>query len=459
MLLVSDLIRRLTGHVELPDLVSIQQRFSYTDCSITADHTSRCVSPECGPAGSPVLSSSYPEKEQENSVGTQSPSTTLSWERSPLSTCPVSPLEVQDASPFPQSQGKAEAFLTESDFYSRLAMLSEVSLTKEIMEHQNGRVFTNGYSHAPSGEEAQNGVSCLENGSTGETTSLCNGTIKSKPVRYPTCIEESPLQSVASPVSSPSTAVLVTPAGYVFPDADFQLSPTQANYNGCVWYAAIPLSANGERRLQLPSYQPDRPSVNGVKETSDNDENEENELNGDCEDCVENINGEVEASTDSPVSDSSPQAQKKRRLSESGPYQCELCGDPFTSTNLLGQHMRVHTMSKPFTCNYCQKNFTQRSHLTRHLYTHTGEKPHKCPHCERSFARSTTLSDHINTHTHSRPHKCWYCDKAFNQKSGLRYHIRTHTGERPFDCPECSRSFISSSQLVKHICRSEKLSC
>ena len=355
--------------------------------------------------------------------------------------------ERSERSPFQQAHGKTGAFLTETDFRSRLAMLSEVSVMKENIEHENGRVFTNGYCHSPKSEEAENDL-CSSNGWPNRTDTNYVDSSESNPVNG-----QSHMLSL-HPVSSPviSSSVVISRSGLIFPG---QLSPTEVHYNNGVWYTAVPVVANGERQLRLPSYQPDRQATNGVDHPGEEGANESEKVKADCPACVENINGEMEAENSSPVAAVNPHVQRRRRRNETGPYHCDLCGDSFTSTNLLGQHMRVHTMSKPFTCHYCQKTFTQRSHLTRHLYTHTGEKPYKCPHCERSFARSTTLTDHINTHTHVRPHKCRFCDKAFNQKSGLRYHIRTHTGERPFDCPDCSRSFISSSQLVKHICRPE----
>lgn len=431
----------MSEYVEVPDLLSVQ---NYLGCSAVC--SPRCASPECGPSGSPALVSSYPEKEQENSSCSPSPSTTMSLERSPFSSRPVSPLHAQNTSTFQQTHSKTGPFLTEADFRSRLAMLSEVSIMKENIEHSNGLVFTNGYCHSPK-EEAVNKVRSSNGWSDNIDVTYVDAT-EPNPVNFQSHILS--VQSVSSPVIP--TSAVISRSGLVFPG---QLSPTEFHYSNGIWYTAVPVVPVEERQLQLPSYQQDKPATNGVDHPKEKGVVESEKNKADCPACLENINGEVKAEDDSPAAAVKPRVQRRRKRSELGPYFCDLCSDSFTSTNLLGQHMRIHTMSKPFTCHYCKKTFTQRSHLTRHLYTHTGEKPYKCPHCERSFARSTTLADHINTHTHSRPHKCWYCDKAFNQKSGLRYHIRTHTGERPFDCRYCFRSFISSSQLVKHICRPE----
>ncbi|XP_062505683.1 zinc finger protein 391-like [Corticium candelabrum] len=440
-----ELIRRLSSHVYVPELVSIQRRFGYADCLATSGSVTLSYYPDVGPVGSPVSQSPFPEKEQENCVDMRSPSTTLSIERSSVSSQPLSPLEMMDGVTLQETSATMGSYLTENDFYSKLRMLSEVSIMKETLEHQNGRTMNN-YCHSPLPEESQNGSEVSDSNTPDEhhglTNGTINGTVDSEAAKFQIYVNE----QVSNPVQVAATArISLLRSGIVFPVGDFQLSPTQPQYSNKMWYSAIPVSNNHGRHLQLPSFQVE---VNGIKHSDGNEESDTYKVKTECPDCVENCNGDVEALTSSSTF-------PEPKHSEAGPYHCDLCGDGFTTTNLLGQHMRVHTMCKPFTCHYCEKTFTQRSHLTRHLYTHTGEKPYKCPHCDRSFARSTTLTDHINTHTRSRPHKCWYCDKSFNQKSGLRYHIRTHTGERPFDCPKCSRSFISSSQLVKHICRPE----
>ena len=52
---------------------------------------------------------------------------------------------------------------------------------------------------------------------------------------------------------------------------------------------------------------------------------------------------------------------------------CKLCGKPFRSSQLLRQHMLVHTDQRKYACQYCDRTFKQLSHLQQHHRIHTGE--------------------------------------------------------------------------------------
>ena len=52
---------------------------------------------------------------------------------------------------------------------------------------------------------------------------------------------------------------------------------------------------------------------------------------------------------------------------------CKLCGKPFRSSQLLRQHMLVHTDQRKYACQYCDRTFKQLSHLQQHHRIHTGK--------------------------------------------------------------------------------------
>ena len=174
------------------------------------------------------------------------------------------------------------------------------------------------------------------------------------------------------------------------------------------------------------------------------------------------------------------------------PYECEICGQRFTTTVNLNLHKRKHdgTLHEdPYVCDICGQKFTRPYNLKTHQRLHTGEKSYECGVCERKFARKDTLDmhtkrvhmgekleyrslaekrflcsecgkkfvsnsklkEHMRVHTNEKPFQCTYCEKKFTSGSTLTKHIRLHTGEKPFECTVCGKRFTESTHRTSHM--------
>ncbi|XP_037094682.1 uncharacterized protein LOC119114754 [Pollicipes pollicipes] len=148
------------------------------------------------------------------------------------------------------------------------------------------------------------------------------------------------------------------------------------------------------------------------------------------------------------------------------PFRCHVCNAPFTRSDSLALHVRIHTNQstcgfterrrtrtgeKPFPCELCGRSFRRRGTLARHRLTHTGENSFRCEICGKSFVSGGSLTLHTRTHAGEKPFGCGVCGKAYSQRGSLRYHLRTHTGEKPFSCEICGRSFIQRSHVTNHL--------
>ena len=53
-------------------------------------------------------------------------------------------------------------------------------------------------------------------------------------------------------------------------------------------------------------------------------------------------------------------------------YQCSLCGNAFSKTSNLKNHLRSHSGDKPYECSESDKSFYETSDLKRHRMNHIG---------------------------------------------------------------------------------------
>lgn len=60
-------------------------------------------------------------------------------------------------------------------------------------------------------------------------------------------------------------------------------------------------------------------------------------------------------------------------------HVCFECGLPFTSSNSLTVHLRLHSGDQPYQCTACGKRFLHKSQLMVHERSHSGETPFACP--------------------------------------------------------------------------------
>ena len=170
------------------------------------------------------------------------------------------------------------------------------------------------------------------------------------------------------------------------------------------------------------------------------------------------------------------------------PYCCPHCGQTFTATSTLNQHvnavhlglgfkctepgcdveytnkanLRIHIMSrhkneKPYVCDVCGQKFVARKSLKNHEYTHNpGTKPknttrYQCEGCGKDYSTREALRKHIDIiHMGLQNFNCSYCGKAFGRLSTLNVHLLIHTGEKPFKCEVCGMGFKEKRNMLRH---------
>lgn len=163
------------------------------------------------------------------------------------------------------------------------------------------------------------------------------------------------------------------------------------------------------------------------------------------------------------------------------------------TTQLLREHLRVHTLQKLFACPFCGNFFSTKikfdDHFLRHLpvpdflqnkelnpsqihhvinvegedlahdieeYDVDGNrvKIFRCSWhgCERAFFTSSLLREH--NRDHSSKNRCDQCDYVAKSLSRLKSHkLYRHQTERNFECTICSKNFKQRGDLRAHVKR------
>ncbi|KAF8460425.1 fungal-specific transcription factor domain-containing protein [Kalaharituber pfeilii] len=66
-----------------------------------------------------------------------------------------------------------------------------------------------------------------------------------------------------------------------------------------------------------------------------------------------------------------------------------------TATGSAGQNQATKDASGKFPCVHCHKTYLHLKHLKRHLLRHTGDRPYQCVLCKDTFSRSDILKRHF----------------------------------------------------------------
>ena len=170
------------------------------------------------------------------------------------------------------------------------------------------------------------------------------------------------------------------------------------------------------------------------------------------------VSSEATNVTSQPIKESRPSKKKSSTNNVQGIkyFSCCTCSRKFNTNYSLKCHMRIHSGETPYHCPMadCSRKFRRGGDLAKHIRTHTGERPFECEVCGQCFTTSNILRVHTRKHTGERPFACTYtdCDKRFSSKTNLQNHLRMHTGEKPYVCvvEGCGRGFTEYSSWYKH---------
>ena len=124
-------------------------------------------------------------------------------------------------------------------------------------------------------------------------------------------------------------------------------------------------------------------------------------------------------------------------------FQCESCGQKFSSKPKFLTHIQTHINNKPHKCDTCGKQFVLKSSFDAHICVknadagpvrcdicgdvHLTREQFHCSYCKKAFAHETSLAKHLDTHVKYEYTKCQFCVKTFATKAHLDVHVKTHT--------------------------------
>jgi transcription elongation factor Elf1 len=148
----------------------------------------------------------------------------------------------------------------------------------------------------------------------------------------------------------------------------------------------------------------------------------------------------------------------KRHISTHfGNFECDICGEAFTSFHLIFNHIQWHSLRKPsltqqtskIRCLECATDFTKIILLEQHLLkVHTKIGVFKCNKCDFTTATYRSLFTHKATHQKSeKPLICLKCFQEFSNLFEFNEHKKIHL----FACGICDERFHHESQKLNHI--------
>ena len=138
-------------------------------------------------------------------------------------------------------------------------------------------------------------------------------------------------------------------------------------------------------------------------------------------------------------------------------HYCDKCGQKYTTTRALRNHvLQVHEKAR-FPCQSCPRTFdTENKHKYHEKSFHSSDERFQCKKCEYRSGSIGDLKVHEEMHKDYK-FQCKYCPKKLRKEISLIAHERQHTGEKPFKCSMCENAFTSRSSLRQHMNGTHKI--
>ena len=98
---------------------------------------------------------------------------------------------------------------------------------------------------------------------------------------------------------------------------------------------------------------------------------------------------------------------------------CDICDAKLKKTGFLKLHKeKKHNLTSAFNCDFCEETFKTVKQIKRHVDTvHNFE----CEDCGEKFTSKNIFTNHIVVHL-----KCDICHKGFDKKWKLTKHMKSH---------------------------------
>lgn len=129
-------------------------------------------------------------------------------------------------------------------------------------------------------------------------------------------------------------------------------------------------------------------------------------------------------------------------------HKCSVCNKRFESKILADQHWTCHHKSR--VCHFCGQSFSKSESLKQHVKTVHEEFKLVCHYCGKKFSRKARLQEHLQYHTGQMEFTCHVCGKGSTNSYSFGIHLATHSQETPYSCSFCPRTFKHMKYVYMH---------
>ena len=149
-----------------------------------------------------------------------------------------------------------------------------------------------------------------------------------------------------------------------------------------------------------------------------------------------------------PMGPAKPHKQHQK-TSVKGLHICHICGQDYMNKSDLSNHIGQYE-GLTFTYELCHKVFYSFTSFDTHSKAHESG-PHQCNQCGQTFEYATSLSNHVKTQS-----KVYICEEEACEKKSRSYamyleHMQYgHIESKTIPCPDCDLKFQTPTQMYSH---------